>query len=112
MPKHWVSAIFKKFQVRYGSRWISSIEGIEEYAISEWSNVLGGLSAEQVETGLDLCVSDWPPSLPEFKKMCLFKKPMGYEETSRLLFEHNQQIEKEMEESALEYSNRKCIGST
>jgi len=71
MPKMWVAAIFEKFQARYSHKWTSGIEGIEDTAITEWSNELNGLTGEQVKTGLEAWKGDWPPSAPEFRKACL-----------------------------------------
>lgn len=69
-PKTWVSALFKKLQARYGHKWVSAIEGIEDAVITEWSEGLAGFTGEQIKYGLDMWDSDWPPSLPEFKKAC------------------------------------------
>lgn len=70
MPKVWVAGLFKKFQARYGSKWISAIDGIEEVAVAEWSEGLAGLSPEQIKRGLDSWQGVWPPSLPEFRAAC------------------------------------------
>lgn len=67
----WTSALFKKIQARYGTKWVASIEGIEELAIKEWSAGLKGLSGAQIKHGLDSLEGEWPPSLPEFKRACM-----------------------------------------
>lgn len=72
-PKSWVSALFKKIQARYGHKWTSCIDGIEDIAVAEWSETLGGLTGEQIKHGLDTWNGDWPPSAPEFKNACLGK---------------------------------------
>lgn len=69
-PKAWVSALFKKFQSRYGHKWTSTIDGIEDIAVSEWAAGLTGITGEQIKRGLDTWNGDWPPSLNEFKKAC------------------------------------------
>jgi hypothetical protein len=71
LEKHWTAAIFKRMQARYGHKWTSAIEGIEETAVREWSEGLGELSADQVKRGLDSWDQAWPPSLPEFRAACL-----------------------------------------
>lgn len=63
--------MFLKFQARYPHKWSSGIEGIEETAIKEWSEQLAGLTGEQIKHGLDSWLEDWPPSAPEFKKVCM-----------------------------------------
>ena len=64
IPFAWISALFAKFQVRYGHKWVSTIEGIEETAVTEWSQGLAGLTGAQIKFGLDNLTDDWPPSLP------------------------------------------------
>ena len=36
----------------------------------EWSRALAGMKPEQIRRGLDSLTSDWPPTLPEFKRLC------------------------------------------
>lgn len=71
LPKHWISALFKKWQARYGHKWVSAIDGIEELAVNEWAQVLEGITGEQIAYGLELWEESWPPSAPEFKAACL-----------------------------------------
>jgi hypothetical protein len=54
----------------YGARWTASIDGIEADAVREWSRALGDMTPEQIRRGLDSLASDWPPTLPEFKRLC------------------------------------------
>lgn len=70
LPKHWVSAIFEKFDVRYPHKWASGIEGREERAIDEWAHVLDGLTGDDIKHGFENWKSDWPPSVYEFLKAC------------------------------------------
>lgn len=78
MPIQWVSALFSKFQVRYGHKWVSVIEGIEETAVTEWSQGLAGLTGEQIKFGLDNLTDEWPPSLPAFRAACTGKGVNGF----------------------------------
>ncbi len=66
----WVAALFKKFQARYGHKWTSAIEGIEQIAVQEWTQGLADLDAEDIRRGMATWNGDWPPSLPEFQKAC------------------------------------------
>jgi len=70
LPNHWISALFKKFQARYGHKWTSAIEGIEETAVNEWSVGLSGVTGDEIRKGLEVWTESWPPSLPEFKVAC------------------------------------------
>ena len=74
LPITWTVAIFKRFHVRYGHKWVSAIDGIEETAISEWSQRLAGLTGDQIKRGLDIWSGEWPPSADEFRAACLGKK--------------------------------------
>jgi hypothetical protein len=62
--------VFKKLQARYLHKWTSAIEGIEETAISEWSEKLTGLTGENIKQGFDSWNNDWPPSADEFVRAC------------------------------------------
>lgn len=70
MPHSWTSALFKKFQARYGAKWVASIDGIEKLAVDEWSNVLAGMKGEDIARGLESWTEEWPPSAHEFKRAC------------------------------------------
>lgn len=70
-PKSWVSALFRRFQARWGHRWTSVIDGIEELAVEEWSRGLADTTSEQIKRGLESTLdSPWPPTLPEFLIAC------------------------------------------
>jgi len=74
IPSSWISALFKKFHARYGHKWSSSIDGIEEIAVSEWKDRLAELTGDQIKHGLESWDGDWPPSSEEFKKACIGKQ--------------------------------------
>jgi hypothetical protein len=65
-------------QAIYGSRWTASIEGIEQEAVREWSRALGDMTPEQIRRGIDALTSEWPPTLPEFKALCLNRGKNGF----------------------------------
>ena len=71
LPTHWITELFKVFQVRYLSKWTSQIDGIEERAVKEWSEGLAGLNGNDIKHGLDNWDNQWPPAMDEFKKCCL-----------------------------------------
>lgn len=52
-------------------KWTSSIEGIEELAINEWSDVLSGITGDQVKHGLNEWKEDWPPTAHQFRSACI-----------------------------------------
>lgn len=74
LSEHWTAAIFKTLQARYGHKWVSAMDGIEQTAIREWSKRLAGMTAEEIKRGLSDWAGEWPPSLPEFAAACRGKK--------------------------------------
>jgi len=54
------------------------IDGVEDAAIAEWSRGLSGLTPEQIRRGIDGWESEWPPTLPEFRRACLGKSINGH----------------------------------
>lgn len=79
IPTSWVSALFKHFQVIYGHKFTTIIDGLENLAVQEWSVALEGLTGDQIKSGLRMCGTrkiangsqDWPPTPAEFRAMCL-----------------------------------------
>ena len=59
----------------YGHRWISVHgEGATDGSAETWAKGLAGLAPEQIATGVEACIAagaSWPPTLPEFRAMCL-----------------------------------------
>lgn len=73
LPAKWVAALFARFQVRYLHKWTSAIEGIEELAVTEWGEILAGVTPEQITTGLANLDGEWPPTAQGFRDLCLCK---------------------------------------
>jgi hypothetical protein len=70
----------------YGYKWASHLgvadngDGSLTDAANTWKKGLAGITVEQVKHGFDALVfhnHDWPPSLPEFRKLCLSKSTSG-----------------------------------
>ena len=47
------------------------MQGNEEYAVKVWGEGLTNISGEQIKRGLNALTGEWPPSMPEFKELCL-----------------------------------------
>ena len=75
--------IFKKFQSIYLNKWTSALNGIEEIAMNEWGQALAGLMPEHIERGLSNLPISWPPTVFEFKELCV-----GGQEEKRLDASH------------------------
>lgn len=79
IPTSWISALFKHFQVIYGHKFTTIVDGLESLAVQEWSSALSGLTGDQIKEGLRMCgmrkitngSEDWPPTPAEFRFMCL-----------------------------------------
>lgn len=79
LPINWISALFLRFQAIYGHKFTSTIQGIEDIATTEWANGMAGITGEQIKCGLEKCAQkklqsgeqDWPPTLAEFRALCL-----------------------------------------
>jgi len=70
-----IESIWLAMNTLYGHRWHSS-QGMEPSAaaVALWTDALEGLDENQIKTGIKSCLKlddDWPPSLPQFRKMCL-----------------------------------------
>lgn len=59
----------------YGHKWTSAYgDNPNEGAATTWAKGLGGIQPRQLADGLRNCLASadpWPPSLPEFRAMCL-----------------------------------------
>lgn len=69
------AAIMDRLNVRmteiFGHRWTSQFP---RAALDTWAKGLGEMTREQIARGIGNCISgklDWPPTLPEFRALCL-----------------------------------------
>lgn len=72
VPLPWVKKIFQRMAAMYGAKYVQLWGGVPEEAMAElWSEELAGFTGDEISAGLAACRSrDWPPTLPEFLKMC------------------------------------------
>jgi hypothetical protein len=75
-----MAQLWKRMLAIYGHRWDAPLgpcvdaSGRLSDSAATWQAGLSGLSLEQVKGGLDALLRnhlDWPPSLPEFRALCL-----------------------------------------
>lgn len=68
-----VDRLFVRLSEMYGSKFASMWDGQSLDGVKRtWADGLAGLSMQQIADGLKKCLSrDWPPSLPEFRALCL-----------------------------------------
>jgi hypothetical protein len=72
LPETWVERLFQRMLLDYGKKFSDQWGGADTDAlIAHWSRELSGYSGAELKRGLDaLSTRDWPPTLPEFKKLC------------------------------------------
>lgn len=73
--------LWTRMSAIYGHRWNSAYGDLSEdgtgkptVAGDTWKRGLLGVTAQQVGTGLNACIASaepWPPTLPEFRALCL-----------------------------------------
>lgn len=64
--------LWLKMTEMYGHRWTASF-GVSADQGHAWAAALGGLSGTQIASGLAALAArgdDWPPSAPEFRRLC------------------------------------------
>jgi len=75
-----ISRVWEKMSAIYGHRWVSAYglhvdeTGKVSQAAETWAMGLSGLSREQLAHGFDYLLKngqEWPPTLPEFREMCM-----------------------------------------
>lgn len=111
LPSHWITELFKKFQARYGHKWTSAIEGIEETAVKEWSEGLAGLTGDQIKYGLDHWSEGWPPSMTEFVDCCKDTGDWRHNTAAYKLFDRSKALPlKKAQESVVNESREKLKG--
>jgi hypothetical protein len=72
LPESWVERLFERMLLTYGKKFSDQWGAADtDSLIAFWSQDLSGYSSVELKRGLDaLATRDWPPTLPEFKKLC------------------------------------------
>ncbi len=72
LPIAWIEALFDKMALSYGKRFTDQWGGVEPTKLKDhWAKELACMSRKELSRGYAaLERRDWPPTLPEFKKMC------------------------------------------
>jgi hypothetical protein len=72
LPERWVERLFERMLLDYGKKFSDQWGGADTDAlIAHWSRELAGYSGTELKRGLEaLATKEWPPTLPEFKKLC------------------------------------------
>ncbi len=72
IPEKWVEALFNKMAFTYGVKFADQWRGIDAAGIKRhWAEKLGVMTGQELTRGVMRLESrDWPPTLPEFIKLC------------------------------------------
>lgn len=89
LPESWIERLFLRFSAMYGSKFADLWRGCDLASVKAlWAEELAGYAADEIKRGIDCCKTrDWPPTLPEFLKLC--RPPVDFE---RSFFEAAKQI--------------------
>lgn len=71
-PLSWVESLFSRMQGMYGSKFLDMWRDTDITSVkSLWAEEMGKLTRDQLNRGVEaLRTQDWPPSLPQFIKLC------------------------------------------
>lgn len=71
-PITWVESLFDRMTACYGNKFLDMWRGADMNLVKHlWAEEMGKLSHEDLKRGYAaLMTRDWPPSLPEYVKMC------------------------------------------
>ncbi len=72
LPDEWIERLFSRFEAMYGARFADAWKGCDIANVkSFWAETLGSLSRAEISAGVAGCMArEWPPTLPEFVKLC------------------------------------------
>ena len=87
-----IANLFAKWQARYLAKWSGQFKGspdgrraLIKLAMTEWLDVLAGLSEAEIKNGLARWREEWPPTAFEFKRVCRPVGSLAQAETDRYL---------------------------
>lgn len=72
LPASWVEKLLHQMLLSYGKKFTDQWAATStDELIAFWGEQLAGYSGAELKRGVDaLATRDWPPTLPEFKRMC------------------------------------------
>ncbi|MDQ8033233.1 MAG: hypothetical protein REJ50_14565 [Bordetella sp.] len=72
VPDAMANLVINEMRALYGARFMQQWQGLTPRELkSAWETHLSGLSEREVHAGLLACLArDWPPTLPEFLRLC------------------------------------------
>lgn len=72
LPDKWIEKLLKKMHLDYGKQFIDQWAGVNPENLKlHWQKELAGFTREELTRGVkEMEKSDFPPSLPKFKRLC------------------------------------------
>lgn len=72
VPLSWVESLFARMQAMYGNKFIDMWRDADLPTVKAmWADEMGKLNSEELRRGYGaLMTRDWPPTLPEYIRMC------------------------------------------
>ena len=72
LPASWINALFEKMSMSYGKKFSDQWGAVDPAKMADfWAIELAGYTGPELSRGVvEMGSKDWPPSLPEFKRMC------------------------------------------
>jgi hypothetical protein len=72
LPQSWIEKMFDQMLLNYGRKFTEQWGGADpDKLIAHWAREMASYTPAEIKRGLAaLELRDWPPTLPEFKKMC------------------------------------------
>jgi hypothetical protein len=72
LPESWIEKMFDKMLLDYGKKFTDQWGGADpDKLIAHWAQEMASYTGDEIKRGLAAMANrDWPPTLPEFKKMC------------------------------------------
>lgn len=72
LPESWIERLMDKMLLSYGKKFLDQWGGVDtDKLVRHWSEELASYTREELGRGYAALESrEWPPTLPEFKKLC------------------------------------------
>jgi hypothetical protein len=72
LPESWIERLLDKMLLSYGKKFLDQWGGVDtDKLVRHWSEELASFTREELGRGYAaLETREWPPTLPEFKKLC------------------------------------------
>jgi hypothetical protein len=72
LPDSWTKALHEKMMLNFGKKFTDQWDGVNPARMAvHWSEQLAGYTGPELSRGVaEMDLRDWPPTLPEFKRMC------------------------------------------